>query len=36
MLDSPQDISEEGKEPSLGDQNAYEIGPRTVVVLIAK
>ena len=36
MLDSPQDISEEGKEPSLGDQNTYEIGPRTVVVLIGK
>jgi isoamylase len=36
MLHSPQDISEQGKEPSLDDQNAYEIGPRTVVVLIGK
>jgi glycogen operon protein len=36
MLESPHDISEEGKEPRLGDQNVYEIGPRTVVVLISK
>jgi glycogen operon protein len=36
MLESPHDISEQGKEPSLRDQNVYEIGPRTIVVLIGK
>jgi glycogen operon protein len=36
MQESPQDIFEEGKEPCLDDQNVYEIGPRTVVVLLGR
>jgi isoamylase len=36
MLESPKDISEEGKEPSLNHQDVYEIGARTVVVLIGQ
>ena len=36
MQESPRDIFEEGKESCLDDQDVYEIGPRTVVVLIGK
>jgi len=36
MLDSPHDIYDEGKEPCLDDQKFYEVGPRTVVVLIGR
>ncbi len=36
MLESPEDIAEEGKGPCLDDQNVYEISPRSVVVLIGK
>ncbi len=36
MQESPQDIFEQGKEPCLDNQDVYEIGPRTVVVLIGR
>ena len=36
VLESPEDIAEEGKEPCLDDQNVHEISPRSVVVLIGK
>ncbi len=36
ILESPNDISEVGRESSLEDQSAYEIGPRSVVVLIGR
>jgi isoamylase len=36
MLESPHDISEQGKESLLDNQGVYEIGPRAAIVLIGK
>ena len=36
MLESPHDISEQGKESLLDNQDVYEIGPRAAIVLIGK
>lgn len=35
-MPSPQDISDVGKEPPLGDQHNFTVGPRSVIVLVAK
>jgi glycogen operon protein len=35
-LEPPDDICQAGAEPSLADPQRYEVGPRTVVVLVGK